>query len=149
MPIESRLFLRVFRQRAAAIVSMRAQHLERLNDLPLTAYDVGFIGYFTESQVCDLGGLVNGRAVAAMDYAGRIGHCAAQHPTFAFGDLYQLDGLKTRINLSDWSVCGTYDLANLHASDLHYLVAAPATAAQVCGVTGNAPQPLAALMTQP
>jgi hypothetical protein len=149
MPFESHLFLRVFRQRAAAIEAMRAQHLERLHNLPLTAYDVGFIGYFTGSPVCDLGGLVNGRAVAAMDFAGRIRHCAALLPTFAFGSIYQLDGLNTRVDLSRWSVCATYDLANLHASDLHYLVAAPATVAKVCGVTGNTPQPLAAILTQP
>ena len=146
MPLESHLFLRVFRQRAAAIAQMRAQHLERLRELPLAAYDVGYIGYFTQSPVCDLGGLVNGRAVAAANYAGRIDHCAALHPTFAFGSIYQLDDLNTRVDLHGWSICAIYDQANLHSSDLHYLVAAPAAEPEVCGVTGNAPQPLTAVL---
>jgi len=89
---------------------------------------------------------VNGRAIAEAGYAARIDHCAMQRPTFAFGSIYQLDDLNTRVDLSRWSVCATYDLANLHSSDLHYLVAAPGTEPEVCGVTGVAPHPLATLL---
>ena len=40
--------------------------------MKLVAFDIGYIGYFTESPVCDMAGLVNGRARAALPFEERV-----------------------------------------------------------------------------
>ena len=146
LPIESTLLYKEFRTRAQSLAEFRAQHLERLSGLPITAFDVGYIGYFTESPVCDMAGLVNGRARARLPFAERVNLCVAEHPPYAFVSQFSLDELSHRIDMKNWSVCSVYDLANLRSSDLHYLIASPAATPEVCAAAGNSPQPLKPLL---
>ena len=141
-PIESKLLYKEFRAREASLAQFRAQHLERLHAMTLVASDIGYIGYFTDSPLCDVEGLVNGRARAAMPYSERVMTCAAEHPQYAFVSPSSLGDLNYRMSLKDWSICAVYDLANLRASGLHYLIASPEAAANVCAAAGNKPQPL-------
>ena len=146
LPFESTLLFKEFRTRAQSLAEFRAQHLERLHSMEVTAFDVGYIGYFTESPLCDMAGLVNGRARARMPFADRVELCAAEHPPYAFVSRFSLDELGHHIDLRDWSICSVYDLANLRAADLHYLIASPAATAAVCAAAGNSPQPLRPLI---
>ncbi len=146
VPVESTLLYREFRVRERALAEFRGQHLERLRSMTLVAYDIGYIGYFTESPVCDMGGLVNGRVRAALPYPERVKLCVAEHPQYAFVSNSNLGFLNFMLDMKGWSVCSVYDLANLRASDLHYLVASPEATAEVCGAAGNAPQPLELLL---
>jgi hypothetical protein len=114
--------------------------------MEVTAFDVGYIGYFTGSPLCDMAGLVNGRARARLPFAERVSLCAAQHPPYAFVSQFSLDELSHRIDLTDWSICSVYDLANLRSSDLHYLIASPAATHAVCAAAGNSPLPLKPLL---
>ena len=142
-PIESVLLNKEFRRREQSLAEFRAQHLERLSSMQLVAFDVGYIGYFTQSPLCDMAGLVNGRARAAMPFKDRVKACAAEHPQYAFVSGFSLWELSQALDLKGWSICSVYDLANLRASDVHYLIASPAATAEVCAATGDAPQPLA------
>jgi hypothetical protein len=142
VPIESMLLYREFRVREQALAEFRAQHLERLSSMTLVAYDIGYVGYFTESPMCDMGGLVNGRVRAALPFAERVKLCVAGHPQYAFVSPFSLGELNNALDLKDWSICSIYNLANLRAADLHYLIASPAATAGVCAAAGNAPQPL-------
>lgn len=142
VPVESTLLYREFRVREHALAEFRAQHLERLRSMTLVAYDIGYIGYFTDSPLCDMGGLVNGRVRAALPYEERVKLCVAEHPQYAFVSNSNLGFLNYLLNMKGWSVCSVYDLANLRASDLHYLVASPAATEKVCAAAGNAPQSL-------
>jgi hypothetical protein len=143
VPIESVLLDKEFRRREQSLAEFRAQHLERLSSMQLVAFDVGYIGYFTQSPLCDMAGLVNGRARAAMPFKERVKACAAEHPQYAFVSGFSLWELGQALDLKGWSICSVYDLANLRASDVHYLIASPAATPEVCAATGNAPQPLA------
>jgi hypothetical protein len=146
LPVESTLLYKEFRTRAHSLAEFRSQHLERLSGLQLTAFDVGYIGYFTGSPLCDMAGLVNGRARARLPFPERVNLCLAEHPPYAFVSQFSLDELSHRIDMKDWSICSTYDLANLRSSDWHYLVASPAAMPEVCAATGNPPQPLKPLL---
>jgi hypothetical protein len=147
LPIESTLLYKEFRTRARSLAEFRAQHLERLRSMEVTAFDVGYIGYFTGSPLCDMAGLVNGRARARLPFSKRVDLCAAQHPAYAFVSQFSLDELSHRIDLRDWSICSVYDLANLRAPDMHYLIASPAATPSVCAAAGNSPTPLEPLLT--
>jgi hypothetical protein len=146
LPIESTLLYKEFRTRAQSLAEFRAQHLERLSGLPITTFDVGYIGYFTESPVCDMAGLVNGRARARLPFAERVNLCVTEHPPYAFVSQFSLDELSHRIDMKNWSVCSVYDLANLRSPDLHYLIASPAATPEVCAAAGNSPLPLKPLL---
>jgi len=146
LPIESTLLYKEFRIRSRSLAEFRAQHLERLSGMQIVAFDVGYIGYFTESPLCDMAGLVNGRPRARLPFAERVDLCVAQHPPYAFVSQFSLDELSHRIDMRHWSICSTYDFANLRGSDLHYLIASPAATSAVCAAAGNPPQPLKPLL---
>lgn len=145
-PIESTLLYREFRAREASLAQFRMQHLDRLHAMKLVAFDIGYIGYFTGSPVCDMAGLVNGRMRAALPFEERVKLCAAEHPQYAFVSDFSLAELNNALDLKGWSICSVYDFANLRAPDLHYLIASPAATAEVCAAAGNAPLPLEAVL---
>ena len=145
-PVESVLLYKEFGTREQALAEFRSQHLERLHSLKLVAFDVGYIGYFTESPLCDMAGLVNGRVRAALPFEQRVHDCVAEHPQYAFVSGFSLGELNNAESLKDWSLCSVYDFANLRASDLHYLIASPSAAKEVCAAAGQNPQPLAPLL---
>jgi hypothetical protein len=142
LPVESFLLSREFREREHALAAFRAQHLERLSAMKLVAYDIGYIGYFSGSPLCDMGGLVNGRASATLRFHERVKACALEHPQYAFVSSSSLWELGNYLDLKGWSVCTTYDFANLRAPDVHYLIASPAATARVCAAAGSTPRPL-------
>lgn len=146
VPIESVLLYKEFRIRERSLAEFQSQHLERLHDLKLVAFDVGYIGYFTNSPLCDMAGLVNGRVRAALPFETRVHDCAAEHPDYAFVSGFSLGELNNAESLKGWSLCSVYDFANVRSSDLHYLIASPAATDEVCAAAGNAPQPLAPLL---
>jgi hypothetical protein len=146
VPIESVLLYKEFGRREQSLAEFRAQHLERLSSMKLVAFDVGYIGYFTQSPLCDMAGLVNGRTRAALPFKDRVKACAAEHPQYGFVSGFSLWELSQALDLKGWSICSVYDLANLRASDVHYLIASPAATAEVCAAAGNAPQPLEAVL---
>ncbi len=142
LPIESTMLYKEFRARSRSLAEFRAQHLERLSSMKVVAFDVGYIGYFTESPLCDMAGLVNGRARALLSFHERVSLCAAEHPQYAFVSGFSLGELNNSLDLKGWSICSVYDFANLRTSDLHYLIASPSATAEVCAAAGNAPVPL-------
>lgn len=140
LPFESRMMYHVLRSRAATMREFNGQHLERLAGLQGVSMDIGYIGYFTHARICDMSGLVNGRAVARMKTPDRVRRCAEEHPEFAFGNSDQLGALTSYLAMGGWRVCSGYDFRNLRKADMHYLVAPPATADRVCRSTGVAPE---------
>jgi hypothetical protein len=146
IPFESVLLSREFHERERALAQFRAQHLDRLSSLKLVAFDVGYIGYFTQAPMCDMAGLVNGRVTAALPFEERVKGCAAEHPQYAFVSSFSLWELGNDLDLRGWSICSVYDFANLRAPDLHYLIASPEATAQVCAAAGSQPRPLESIL---
>jgi hypothetical protein len=139
MPFESLAMHRVMAHRAATERVFEAEHLDVLRTRRGVASDIGFIGYFTGADICDLAGLVNGRAAARLTSAQRVETCAATKPEFLYGNKSQLGPMAKAIGLAGWQVCGRYGFANVRTEDEHYLLVRPEIAAEVCRATGVAP----------
>jgi len=146
IPVETHLLMPLFRSRENALAEFRHQDLERISNLRVVGFDVGYFGYFTGSPLCDMAGLINGREAAALPYAQRVLRCAVWQPQAGFLDRDQMRDLNAQYDLSGWSICGEYEYVNLRLVDPHFLIAAPAHAQEVCAAAHGTPRPLAPLL---
>jgi hypothetical protein len=108
--------------RAKTFLQMRDSGLASLHDDIIVAGDVGFIGYFSQGNVCDVDGLVNGREIAALTPPMRSRRCAESRPKALFLTIEQQRTLGHYLNLEDWSPCMIVDFQNVKGNDRHYLL---------------------------
>jgi len=131
LPFDWRFAHRAMAGRANTFEAMRNAGLDRFRGLPLLAGDVGFIGYFSGADVCDLNGLVNGRDAARLSEWERIHLCVSRHPQVLFLSAAQASDVGQVIPLGHWLVCEQVDFTNARGGDRHYLMvpreAAPST----------------------
>jgi hypothetical protein len=146
LPFESLAMHHVLTQRAATMRSFEAQHLDVLRAQRGVASDIGYIGYFTGADICDLAGLVNGRPTARMSSIERAHACLGTDPDFLFGNRSQLVPLTRMADLSGWQICGQYDFTNLRTPDTHFLIVRPTISEEVCRATGAAARPVSDLL---
>jgi hypothetical protein len=118
---ETRAVATILESRSEVFRSMRSGGLERLRGELGAAYDVGFIGFFTGADLLDGNGLVNGRAVAEMSSAERIGRIGAAQPDFLFLTTQQAEGLAPFLKLSGYTTCHRYRTQNLRSEQIHIL----------------------------
>jgi hypothetical protein len=141
------VFARVAAGRSSTFDTLRRQPLDRLAGQPGVAADVGFIGYFSQGDICDLAGLVNGRTAAALSNSARADRCAAAHPVFAFLTIPQMGLLSYRLSWRDWVACEFVDFTNAGSADRHFLLVRNQPGPFACrAVTGRAPLTRAAFM---
>jgi hypothetical protein len=147
MPFETQTMYRVLTHRSETMRAFEAQHLDVLQERRGVASDIGYIGYFSGAEICDLAGLVNGRPAARLSSAERNQACVRTNPEFLFVNVSQLGPLQRLADFSGWQVCGRYDFTNVRTLDSHYLVVRPAIAEEVCRATGYRAEPVARLLT--
>ncbi len=147
MPFETQTMYRVLTHRSETMRAFEAQHLDVLQERRGVASDIGYIGYFSGAEICDLAGLVNGRPAARRSSAERNQACVRTNPEFLFVNVSQLGPLQRLADFSGWQVCGRYDFTNVRTLDSHYLVVRPAIAEEVCRATGYRAEPVARLLT--
>ena len=146
-PVEAKLIYRVLTLRAQTMAQFKGAHLDRLHGLLGVAFDVGFIGYFSQADICDLAGLVNGRPAARMTRPARAAACAARNPGFIFANPNQVVLMRNHMSLDGWQVCGQYDFVNLTHLDTHYLLLPAATAIDLCpGLSSQPSYPVSVLL---
>lgn len=116
--------LRIFHGRTATFERMEDAHLERLAPGAGLAGDVGFISYFSRAPICDINGLVNGRAAAQRSLEQRAQACMSGRPSFLFVSGPQLGYLTEVLHLqkSDWLECGNVAFTNAGSEDRHWLL---------------------------
>jgi hypothetical protein len=146
LPFESVAMHRVLTRRSATMRAFESQHLEVLQSRRGIASDIGIIGYFSGAELCDLAGLVNGRAAAQRTSIERLHACLSTDPDFLFVNASQLQPLARIADLSQWTVCGHYDFTNLRTPDTHYLIVRPSIADEVCRATAATPQSIRTLL---
>ena len=135
---ESKTFHRLFTDRVASLQEFRDQkQLASLRGQLGIAEDVGFVGYFTQGDICDPYGLVNGRAAARLTYSQRFEHCVSMHPVFAFGSPEFLQRITRMRSLAGWFVCGAYPFDNVRSRDIHYLAVDPNRVMLTCPATAT------------
>ena len=145
LPMESLAMRRVLSRRSETMRTFEAQHLEVLRERRGVASDIGYIGYFTGAKICDLAGLVNGRAAARLTSEERVHACAGTKPEFMFLNDSQIRSMAAVMEMTDWKICGEYDFTNVRSPDKHYLLTGPEITDRVCRATGRQPRPVAAL----
>jgi hypothetical protein len=122
--VEVPIVLRVDRGRSESLAMLERSHLDQLHGEGL-AGDVGYIGYFSEAPICDMNGLINGRAAAQMTYDQRSEACVAAQPSFLFVSKLQADYLDSMFHMNsetDWLNCGWVDFTNVGSVDRHFLL---------------------------
>ena len=149
MPVDVHYMQRTLGTRARTMKLFMSEDLSPILSQHLgVAYDIGYIGYFTDSPICDLAGLVNGRAVAALTTDERTQRCANEHPDYLFTDTSQTLSVARDLDLSTWRLCGIYDFGNTIDAIPHYLIVRPALAAATCKATGFAEAPASVAFTE-
>jgi hypothetical protein len=146
LPAEAVVMRRVLSHRRDTLHLFESQRLSVLRLRRGVAADIGYIGYFTKADLCDLAGLVNGRAAGSRSSQERVQACAATDPDFVFVDLSQMASMATVMDFSGWQLCGEYDFTNVSKPDSHYLLVRPGIAEEVCRATGRAAEPVSELL---
>jgi hypothetical protein len=127
-------FQPIVEHRAAAFLDMRALNLEVLEGRSGIGWDVGHLMYFTKGQVCDVNGVINGRAAAAAPEPSRLDNCLKREVEFVFvtqenaAELIDRSGAR----FADWPVCGAYLFQNVSETEPHYLAVSPARVGEIC-----------------
>jgi hypothetical protein len=139
LPFESRMLYPMLRDRSGLLKQFEGSHFETLQGKRGVAFDIGYLGYFSRADICDLGGLVNGRDKARQTTQERLAGCFASHPDFIFVDL-NLKGISYAANylpIEDWQICSRYDFKTVNQSDPHYLIVPRSVAPEVCRNVAN------------
>jgi len=135
---------RAMQGRSQTFLDMRNAHFGRMfAQKTIVASDVGFISYFTDSQTCDLAGLVNGKTMARMAPEQRMTHCMQQSPAMLFLSSSQIHDIEGYLHMGEWSVCGVYDFTNVRGNDRHYLIVPSEAALSICSQLNSFPRSLA------
>ena len=122
LPVEVKAMYPVLRERANLENKFEGQYLEIFQGKRGIALDIGYIGYFSRADICDLGNLVNGRDKAGLNLDTRMQTCIAENPDFLFLSPGVLDEFSKYSSLDDWKICDTYDFRNVHSVDSHHLL---------------------------
>ncbi|AFL89822.1 hypothetical protein Terro_3608 [Terriglobus roseus DSM 18391] len=119
---------------AQAFDQMRDESLDRLAGHTMLADDIGFIGYFSQANVCDMNGLINGRKFAALSQVQRLQSCADQHPDAIFLTVPRISMMGRYIPhlTEEWIACERVDFFNVRTSDRHYLLIRKVDAERLC-----------------
>ncbi|HEV2493913.1 MAG TPA: hypothetical protein VG204_12685 [Terriglobia bacterium] len=123
--VDAPISYRVTRDTGQIILDLGRDRLEFLRGKPGVADDIGWISYFSQGQICDLSGLVAGRALAESTLQDRIRYCAAQSPVFAFLTPSQALDFESRFDLDSWRVCHGYVARDATGHPVHYLFLRP------------------------
>lgn len=123
---------RAQRSSQTMLYAMRADGLHRLSELQGVGFDIGFIAYFTRAGICDLSGLVNGRAHARASQEQRTAACAAMNPRFAFLTPEQVAEVSHKLDFTGWTRCRSYSRRNAFREDRYDLLVAPGEGFESC-----------------
>lgn len=122
LPLEVKAMYPVLTDRARLARQFEDDHLEIFQGKRGIALDIGYIGYFSRADICDLGNLVNGRDKARLDPRTRMTTCILDKPDFLFLSPGVLDELSKYYSLEDWKTCDTFDFRNVSSVDSHHLL---------------------------
>lgn len=107
--------------RANVFQAMRAADLGKYRNSVMIAGDIGFIGYFTGANVCDLKGLVNGRQAAMEGQDERMRRCINSDPKLLFLSEEQARAVGSHMPLDSRAVSQMFDFTKVNGTHRFYL----------------------------
>lgn len=131
LPFEVKAIYPVLTDRADMARKFENQHLEIFQDKRGIAADIGYIGYFSHANICDLNNLVNGRDKTHLKLGATMKMCIAEKPDFLFLSPGVVDELRQYSSLEDWKTCDTFDFRNVNSVDSHHLLV-PSSDLEAC-----------------
>jgi hypothetical protein len=138
LPYESMALYPMLRSRSILQRQFESNHFEFFKGKRGIAVDVGYIGYFSQADICDLAGLVNGREKARETKRERIAGCVAAHSDFLFFDPATINDLRPYLSYNDWQACSQYyEFKNVNSFNYHYLIVPRASALEICREVSN------------
>lgn len=137
LPFESRMLYPMLRDRANLLKQFEENHFESLQGKRGVAFDIGYLGYFSRADICDVAGLVNGREKARQTTEQRIVGCLATPPDFIFVDPGGIGYAANYLPIKDWQICSRYNFTSVSHSDPHYLIVPRSVAREVCKKVAN------------
>ena len=138
LPCESIALYPLLKSRSDLLQQFEDDHFEVLQGKRGIAVWIGFIGYFSKADICDLAGLVNGREKARETTSERIVGCVATHPDFLFFDAPRINDVRPFFSYTGWQACSRYyDFKNISSAKRYYLIVPRATAPEVCRRVSN------------
>jgi hypothetical protein len=137
LPFESRMLYPMLRDRAGLLKQFEGNHFESLQGKRGVAFDIGYLGYFSHADICDLAGLVNGRDKARQTTQERLAGCFASHPDFIFVNMGAIGNAANYLSIKDWKICSRYDFKTVNQNDPHYLIVPRSVAPEVCRNVAN------------
>ena len=137
LPFESRRLYPMLRDRTGLLKQFEGSHFESLQGKRGVAFDIGYLGYFSRADICDLAGLVNGRDKARQTAQQRLEGCFASRPDFIFVDMGGIGYAAWYLPIKDWQICSRYDFKTVNQNDPHYLIVPRSVAPEVCRNVAN------------
>jgi hypothetical protein len=138
LPCESIALYPLLKSRSELLQQFEDDHFEILEGKRGIAVWIGYIGYFSKADICDLSGLVNGREKARETTSERIVGCVATHPDFLFFDAPRINDVRPFFSYTGWQACSRYyDFRNIGSAKRYYLIVPRATAPEVCRRVSN------------
>jgi hypothetical protein len=117
---------RISAGRSQTYRTFASSNLAALNGRPGIAWDIGFVGYFTEGTIWDVNGLVNGRENAMLSPKDRLIKYAQIPLDFAFANKEQLKALRDAGLAQNWVCILHADFPNASLKpDRHWLLVSP------------------------
>ena len=119
---------RISKGRSETFFNLKKQDFTCFRESKTIAWDVGMIGYFSNSYILDVNGLVNGRDIAKLSNELRIKSFIKNNKIdYIFANESQYNSLNQFIDLYDWLEIGRFDFPNFRvdSSDTHYLLKSP------------------------
>lgn len=123
--LEATAVHRIFAGRSATFERLSRTDFSAIHRHRAVAADIGAFGYFSRTLICDVAGLVNGRAFAAMTAVERLRACAETRPDVAFLTVSQARALEPWLDLRNWQNCGSVEFTNVRETESHRLLLAP------------------------
>ena len=114
--------------RSQTFLNLSNQDLTCLNNKNLIAWDVGMIGYFSNSVILDPNGLVNGREIAKLSEDERLNKFIKNNNIdYVFVNEKQMKKVGKYLKLTQWLNLGNYSFPNFkkNSQDIHYLLKSP------------------------
>jgi hypothetical protein len=137
LPFESRMLYPMLRDRANLLKQFEESHFESLQGKRGVAFDIGYLGYFSRADICDVAGLVNGREKARQTTEQRVLGCLKTHPDFIFVDPGGIGYAANYLSINDWQICSRYNFTSVTKNDPHYLIVPRSVAPEVCKNVAN------------